>query len=306
MRAGKVADDPVLVTGAAGLIGSAVLRKLHDRAVPVVAVVRDRRAEACSASFPIDLESPDASMLLDAAFPRLSGIIHCAASFPAVDSGADAESCAARNLRIDANVAALARAKRVRLVYCSSVSVYGNSEPGKQVSENVQLRPDGPYALSKVAGELAVAAALNSFALLRITSPYGLPLRRRTVLGTFVERALAGKDVGYFGPGDRRQDFIHADDVAAACVAALLQVDFSGAVNICSGTETSMKVLAEMIIRLARTSSIARSVNEVDPQAGRRALFDRTLALHALGWEPSISMERGVAEIIEAMRRAGQ
>jgi nucleoside-diphosphate-sugar epimerase len=298
-----MSGDPVVVTGAAGLIGSAVQRLLRRRRVPVLALVRPGIDEGETASrLSLDLASTDAVAALQSTLPRISGIVHCAASFPAVDSGPDAERCAANNARLDANVAALARMRRVRVVYCSSVSVYGDGGASEPVREDHELHPAGPYAESKLAGERVFSTGATSFALLRISSPYGYPLLQRTVLRTFVQRALVGDDLLYFGAGERTQDFVHADDVAAACVSALVRTDFNGAVNICAGSEISMRALAQLVARTAGDGVIARSVDQPDVQSGRRALFDRTLALKTLGWEPSTMLEQGVADLLSAMR----
>ena len=300
----------MLVTGAAGLTGSAVVRLLRSRGTPTLSVVRPRPdnvdpgAES-ETRVELDLASTGA---LDAltALPPLAGIVHCAAGFPVVDSGPDAERSADVNQRMDSNVASLARDHAVRVVYCSSASVYGDPVPGSWVREGDPLRPAGPYAGSKVAGERGIRSTAPSSASLRITSPYGPAMTKSTVLRAFAARALAGEDVTYFGSGDRTQDFVHCDDVARACIAALLRTDVDGPVNVCAGAEVSMRDLAELTVRLAGTSAVARSVDRVDPQAGRRACYDRTLARERLGWEPSVTLASGLVGVMEAMREAAR
>lgn len=292
----------VLVTGGAGLIGTAVIRALRRLDELFVATVRPGgNLRGSREILEIDFESSSSAATL-ASLPEIGAVIHCAAATPAVDSGLEAERCGSANLRIDSTVADFARERHARLVFCSGASVYRPSNDGQPVREGDELRPDGAYTEAKVESEALIATRVSSFALLRITSPYGYPMTKRTVLRTFIERALAQDDLTYFGTGDRSQDFLHADDVAAAALSALAHPEFNGAVNICSGRETSMRELAELVARIASSGSVARSVDEPDPQAGRRAVFDRTLASEALGWEPAITLEDGIAAVMSAAR----
>ncbi|WP_183407097.1 NAD-dependent epimerase/dehydratase family protein [Nocardioides marmorisolisilvae] len=285
---------PVLVTGATGLVGSAVVRELQHSGQRVIGVSRRASGEAR-----IDLVSREAESDL-AKLGEIGGVIHCAAVFPAVDSGDGAEACRLANATMDAHVARLAQERLCRVVMCSSASVYGPHSTDDEVEEFGPTSPEGPYARGKLESELLFTGLGSGSVSLRITSPYGLDMTKRTVLTIFAEQARAGGPVIYFGNGTRTQDFVHVADVARACVSALGSESASGPFNIGSGRPIGMRELAELFVEEAGLGGFARASGTPDPQEHQRANYSIRRAAEVLGWVPTIDLLTGLRSLVRS------
>jgi UDP-glucose 4-epimerase len=288
--------DPVLVTGAHGMLGSAVVRRLRSQEVPVLAVARSGPGPGTQPvpGIVLDLISTGTDRL--SGLPALAGVIHCAAELPATHTSDAARTAADANERMDRAIVDLCEDRSLRLVYVSSASVYGETGP-VPVHETSPLQPPGPYAAAKRASEERIDRVLESFCALRPTAIYGPGQRAMTVLRLFLERATANEPIQYHGSGSREQDFVHADDVAEACVAAWATATGRSVVNVCSGAPVTRRELAELVVAAvpgsaSRTSGSGRP----DPQEGARARYDKSRAHELLGWEPRISLTQGVAD----------
>lgn len=97
------------------------------------------------------------------------------------------------------------------IVFCSSVSVYGDSE--ESITEVSELNPLTPYAKSKLLGEKIVKKH-DKYRIVRISSMYGETMKPTTFLPLIIQSALSNKKITLFGNGNRLQNYIHVDDVA--------------------------------------------------------------------------------------------
>ena len=295
-RAGRI-----LVTGGQGLLGAAVARRLAEAGVEVVAT-RRRAAPA-----PRGIDWFDADLTAREALIGLrpcDAVVHTAAVLPRTHQNSDAEAEA--NRQIDEGVFAAAQRWRANLVFTSSVAVYGDAlPPAHGLSEDRRPQPIGAYAVEKVWAEergrqLAASEGLQ-FTSLRVSAPYGPEQRSGTVLRTFVERAARGETLEYWGSGARQQDFIHADDVARACEAAL--ASGGGTFNVASGSPVSMRELAETIARAAGLPmSMVRAAGKPDAGEERRVAYSIARGRELLGWEPQISLPEGIRLWISRLR----
>jgi UDP-glucose 4-epimerase len=124
------------------------------------------------------------------------------------------------------------------------------------------------------------------------------------VLHLFIERALAGENLKYFGSGLRQQDFLHVHDAALAVLRAIECRDVNGVFNVCAGAPISMQALARLILQETRSQRSATASGGEDPQEDYRARFDNGRAAAAFGWRPTISLVEGVRQMISAYRDA--
>jgi UDP-glucose 4-epimerase len=288
----------ILVTGASGLVGDAVLRAVARAGREAIALSRERPAAGLAGVVPTtcDLAAPGAARLL-AELPGIAVVLHCAAQIPVSFSGEHAAQVAAANERMDAAVIGFCAARGIRLVYCSSVAVYGMIERGP-VDESAVVAPRGPYAAAKLASEQKIGNVLGSYANLRLCAPYGPGQRSRTVLRIFVERAKAGEVLSYHGSGAREQDFLHARDAAGALLHAADRPGTSGTFNVCSGAPISMKNLAELVVReVGSPGARVCAADTPDAEEQYRGRFDNSLAALRLGWRPKISLAEGLREL---------
>jgi nucleoside-diphosphate-sugar epimerase len=291
----------VLVTGANGLIGAQTAATLASAGLEVIRAARGHQKDDVAA-LAVDLSDPRALDVLSQ-LPPISAVAHCAAMIPLSFAGVDAERAAGTNRRIDSSIIEFCCQRDARLVYCSSVAVY-RDVASQVVSEAFPAVASGPYADEKLWAEARIREQLRSHAILRICAPYGPAQRSRTVLKIFIEQAIAGGELKYFGSGSRQQDFLHARDAAGAVLRAVERPQAHGVFNVCSGQPISMRELAQLVANLAGNAR-ARVVpsGQPDPQEDYRARFDTARAAEMLDWHPVVTLAEGVREMVD---RAGE
>lgn len=276
----------VVVTGAAGFIGRAVLRHLARTGTPTVAV--DRRPFVAPAPVRVltaDLLDDDPAVT--AALRAASAVIHLA-GFPSVRAaGVD---IAARRQRdnVDATERVLATVDpRVALVVASSSSVYGGTTSGRPSAESDPLRPRGGYARSKAEVERLCAEAVASGARVTTVRPFtvaGEHQRPDMALSRWIAAVRAGRPARVLGSLQRRRDVTDVRQVAAA-VIELARLGVPGPVNLGTGASVT---LAEMLDAVAAAVGRAPQV-ELVPAAAEEVsatLADTTRLRSLLGWVP--------------------
>lgn len=189
---------------------------------------------------------------------------------------------------------------KCHLIYASSCSVYGNAGVRLWREENAVF-PDNLYSLSKLVGELLFCERARNknlpLTVLRLNAPFGVKTRNKTVVNIFIEQALKGKDLVLFGSGKREQDFMFVEDMAEAFWSASKKRKY-GIFNIATGSSITMKKLADMIIRLTRSSSGIIYSDKPDPQGEVKVSIDIAKAKRELAFLPAYSLEDGLEECI--------
>ena len=296
----------LLVTGATGFIGSGLLAKLSDLGYQVCGV---SRSGGIVKGVPVDVVSC-ASRTALASYCRgksFDGVVHLAAAVPTDFCGADAKRSMLQNARMTMNVLEILGKQGVgSFIYASSTSVYGYPKESP-VTEETPVQPAGFYPLGKFVGELLCQQYQEELnlpvAILRISAPYGPGMRRETVVTKFVKKAILSEDLTLYGTGSRGQDFIHRDDVTNAIVYAF-QAKATGRFNVSTGVQTSMKKLAETILRVVGGSKSRIAYAGVDdPQESYRAAFSFEKARRSFGYQPEFPLARGVEEYAKVIRR---
>jgi UDP-glucose 4-epimerase len=276
----------VLVTGSAGLVGAAVCRRLNHEGIPFTAVWRTTKPdEAWRLDAPLiqaDLSDADALTAVDG----VTGVVHAAAALPSSFAGSERE--AAVNRRVDDRVLELARDWRVPIA--------------SSLDESAAIAPVGAYLEEKARTEqLGLQQSDAPFTALRVSAPYGSRQRARTVIQLFLERAVAGRPLEYYGTGSREQDFTWADDIGAAITLALRGP--GGVFNIATGRPVTMRELAETVAAVAGLPPGAvRAAGREDPQEGATARFDVGAAARELGWTAATTLDAGIARLLGELR----
>ena len=303
----------VLVTGAAGLIGSAVTRLLVARGYRVVAcddfsigTWRDGHDE-------LVWEQLDVT---DAAFPlRLAGhgveaVVHCAAH-----PGGRSLQEPSDNVRVNAlgsmRVFEWCARVGIPVVYLSSSAVYGEQPPAP-ITETAALRPGTVYGICKVACEhflrvLGAGAGLQ-WTVLRLFATYGAghrPSVHQGIVNVMLTQLLAGHTVVVRGSLDRRRDLVYVDDAARAIVDCLVNPSTRGRiVNVGTGVPMTVR---DVLIELCRT--LGRRLNdlaitEAEPTVGDPQYSVADIGqLTRLGWAPQVSFRVGVERLVRERRR---
>lgn len=246
----------VLVTGAAGFLGARLCGALVARGDAVVAV---DDLSACPGARLLDgiEDCIDLHVLDVRSRHRLHGlpsggfdrVYHLASSFANARSLEEPARDYAINVAGTANVLELARARGCGLfIYTGSSSSYGAvSVPFR---EEGPMKPETPYARTKLRGEELVAASGLDYAVLRLFNVYGpgdYPGRYRNVIPSFVAQATAPNPGLVVTGGDATRDFTYVDDV----MACLLESDRAAGriVNVGTGVETPTLDLADWVRR---------------------------------------------------------
>lgn len=198
-------------------------------------------------------------------------------------------------------VRALEAARRVgakKFVYAASSSCYGLATE-VPTTEDALIQPQYPYALSKYQGEQAVLHWGRVYHLpvnsIRIFNAYG-PRSRTTgaygaVFGVFLAQKLANKPFTVVGDGTQTRDFVFVTDLARAFLAAA-ETELSGEVfNVGAGKPQSVNRLVELL----KGDVIYVPKRPGEPDC---TWADISKIRNSLGWEPQVSFEEGVAEML--------
>jgi UDP-glucose 4-epimerase len=185
-----------------------------------------------------------------------------------------------------------------KFVYAASSSCYGLAQV--PTAETALIQPQYPYALSKYQGEQAVFHWGQVYKLpvnsIRIFNAYGT--RSRTsgaygaVFGVFLAQKLAGKPYTVVGDGTQKRDFVYVTDVARGFYAAAVTEKNGESYNVGAGNPQTVNRLVELL---------GGEVVYVPKRPGEP---DCTWAeigkiREALGWEPKVSLEQGVGEMLK-------
>jgi len=193
-----------------------------------------------------------------------------------------------------------------KVVAASSASVYGLAEEFPTTEKHHPYDNDTIYGAAKTFNEglLRSFAAMRDlrYVALRYFNVYGPRMDIHglytEVLIRWMERIEAGQPPLILGDGLQTMDFVYTEDIARANLLAATD-DVTGQVfNIGSGTETSLRELAAMLLRVMGSDlepefGPARSVNGVT-----RRLADVSAAAEHLGWKPEVGLEEGLARLV--------
>jgi UDP-glucuronate 4-epimerase len=310
----------VVVTGAAGFIGSHVVEALLARGEDVVGLdgFNDaysptiKRANlaplASQARFRLvegDIRDPAA---LAEALPagRVEAVVHLAALAGVRPSVVDPGPYVDVNVRGTALVierAAAAGARR--FVLASSSSVYGNSERVPFTEDDAAVRPVSPYGASKRSAELMAVAASTlhemGVTILRLFTVYGPRQRPEMAIHAFTRLILAGRPVPVFGDGLAARDYTFVTDVVDGILAAL---ELPGRFTILNLGGSRSVELSELVQAIGRACGRPVAIERRPDQAGdvRRTWADISRARSLLGWEPRIGLEDGIARFVAWFR----
>jgi nucleoside-diphosphate-sugar epimerase len=278
----------VLVTGASGFVGRALVEELRhaDGAYEVRQLGRsdgdladDGVAEAAAAN-----AAPDV-------------IIHSAARIGVVRCEEEPELAVRSNVVATALVARAAAAHGARLVYVSTSDVYGSAAAA---DEHTPPAPESLYALTKLWGEQAAELyAPAGLAILRLANPYGPgvdPGQPKGAVPTMLRQAAAGERIPVFRSEAR--SFCWIGDVVRA-IRLVLDAGGDGTFNI--GADGELIPLVD-VARLAceLTGAPQTLIEEVEPPPGRVMTRIATERIRALGWRPEVALDEGMRMLLDA------
>jgi UDP-glucuronate 4-epimerase len=288
-----------VVTGAAGFIGSQLAEKLLQAGHEVVAVdcftdyydpaLKEENAAGLDVTR-LDLAEDD----LDLA--GVDGVFHLAGQ-PGVRSFGDVfEDYVRRNLLASRKVFEAAASARVRVVFSSSSSIYGEAER-YPTPEETEPRPISPYGITKLGCEQLAHAYAQGFGLeavvLRYFTFYGPRQRPDMALARIVDALARGSSFELYGDGLQSRSFTYVADGIEATMAAMERAEAGAVYNVGGGEEATMR---EAISTLERVSGRTLDLVESPVVAGdvRRTSADVTRIGRDLGWRATTTLEDGL------------
>ncbi|MCX4578351.1 GDP-L-fucose synthase [Streptomyces sp. NBC_01571] len=291
----------VFVAGHRGLVGSAVARRLAAEGHEVLTRTRAELDLRDAARTALELAAlrPDAVVLAAA---KVGGIMA---------NSTQPVQFLEENLQIQLSVIAGAHAAGVgRLLFLGSSCIYPKHAP-QPISEDALLT--GPleptneaYALAKIAGIVQVQSYRRQYGASYIsampTNLYGpgdnFDLETSHVLPALIRRfheaaAEGREEIVLWGSGTPRREFLHVDDLAAACAVLLRSYDGDEPVNVGCGNDLTISELAATVAEVTGfTGRIAWDTNR--PDGTPRKLLDIS-RIAELGWKPAIPLRDGIA-----------
>lgn len=193
-----------------------------------------------------------------------------------------------------------------RVVLVSSGTVYGN-QPVQPVVETAIPNPRAPYAVSKLAAEYYVKSIGALWGIetvcLRVFNAYGpgqhVPPVHTPVIPNFLRQAWENGTIVIHGDGNQTRDYVYVDDVVDAMTSASSAPDINNlTINVGSGTETSIRELARIVIEV--TGGHPEVVYNPRNEGGlSRLCADLTLARSTLGYEPKTLLIEGLKKTME-------
>lgn len=316
----------VIVTGAAGFIGSHVVERLLARGDAVIGVDsfdpfydpaikrRNLRAALASDAFAlVEADIRDGATLVDAA--REAGgegadaVVHLAARAGVRPSIAEPLLYSQVNVDGTVNVLEMARALGTgRFVFGSSSSVYGNAARVPFAESEPADEPISPYAATKRAGELACRVWHHlyglSVACVRYFTVYGPRQRPDLAIHAFARKLSRGEPLTLFGDGTSRRDYTYVSDIVDGTEAALAFTGGEPGFDVFNLGESQTTTLLRLVELLSAAMGVTPAIEWKPAQPGdvERTCADVSRARRVLGYAPRVPVEDGIPRFVEWFR----
>ena len=314
MQSGKI-----LVTGAAGFIGSHLCERLLGDGLTVIGVdnfddfydpqIKRRNISECLKNDKFQLVEADIrdSSAMEKAAEGTEVIVHLAARAgvrPSIEQPI---------LYVDVNVNGTmilldaARKNKIdKFIFASSSSVYGNNKkvPFSE-DDNVDF-PISPYAATKKAGELLCHTYHHLFGIsitcLRYFTVYGPRQRPDLAIHKFARLIEQGKPVPVYGDGTMMRDFTYIDDIIDGTFAA---IERCNGYNIYNLGECQPIAVNDLVVEIEKALGKKAAIEYLPLQPGdvEITFADVTRAAEKLGYNPSTDIQAGLAEFVTWLRR---
>jgi UDP-glucose 4-epimerase len=306
----------ILVTGGAGFIGSHLVDRLLQDGHRVVVIDNETTGRreyvpATASYFQGNVANVDD---IERAFKNnLDAVCHIAGQVSIIRSFSDPLLDLRTNVQGTVNVLQLCLKYHVpRLLHASSMTVYSSGAP-LPTTEDAPCEPISYYGITKYSAERYVRTTAERVDLdfdfhvtcFRMYSVYGprqaLDNPYQGVLGIFLGNLLRGDPITIFGDGEQSRDFVYIDDIVNGWLDALDNpASYGRVLNLGSGRRLTINRLADFVLAAFNHSRSDYPVvyAPVRPGDQRRVEADITQARVALGWEPQVSFDAGLAETV--------
>jgi UDP-glucuronate 4-epimerase len=312
--------ETVLVTGAAGFIGSNLCRELLAQGYKVVGVdnfddtyaraFKEEQIAPCmgDSNFElVELDICDRAKLMELAKRTMPAyIVHLAAKADTRKAVDDPFPYVDTNITGTLNVFEVGREVGVKnIAAASSSSVYGNDTEMPLKESSPAVHPISPYGATKRAGELFAYAYHHNFGLnitcLRFFNAYGENNRPTMVPYKWALALLKGEEIEMSGSGTRRRDYTYIGDIVAGTILAMQKPLGFEIINLGNSSPLSLK---ELLSVFEKVIGVTAKVKERPSHKAsvEETYADVTKAKDLLGWEPTTPTEEGVSRLVAWVR----
>lgn len=282
----------ILVTGAAGFIGTSLVKKLKQLGHSVVSI------DIQQSDHIVDITDLQSFSILNKY--KFDLIYHLAAQSYGRGSLENPHKDLHWNAVGTLNVCLYAQQQGIKkIIYTSTMAVYGDRD---LANESDSLDPKSNYACSKLYGEYCIKRfseyGLNH-TIFRVFNTYGpgqdLDNQQKGIVNAFISQLKQGDKINVTGPLDRYRDLIYIDDVVDALICGLSDGLNNETFNVCSSKKTHIKELIDLIISVAGRKNV--TIKNVGSHAGDQmgTTGDNT-KLKSFGWNPKVSLKQGIYE----------
>ncbi len=315
----------ILVTGAAGFIGSNFVRMLLNRGEQVKLIAFDKLTYAGNLANLSDLlqKHPEKLNFVrgDICDPKavetvwdqqgVTEVVHFAAESHVDRSILGSGPFVQTNVVGTQVLLDVAKAKGVeKFLYVSTDEVYGTlpeDKPEIKFTEETPLQPNSPYSASKAAGDCLVRSYFHTFHLPVLTTrcsnnygPYHFPEK---LIPLFVTNLMEGKKVPLYGDGMNIRDWLYVEDHCDAIWTVLNKGRFGEVYNVGGNNEITNRVITETLIReMGKRWDDCVTYVKDRPGHDRRYAIDASKMKNELGWSPKHKFEQAIKTTIQWYR----
>jgi len=315
-------DQPVLITGGLGFIGSNLARRLAllgARVTVIDSLIPQYGGKLCNLSgiddrLKINIADVRDEYSMDYLVRGQAFIFNLAGQVSHLDSMHNPYTDLDINCRSQLSILEACRRHNpgVRIVYSGTRQVYGRPRY-LPVDEGHPIDPVDVNGVNKVAGEWYHIVYHRAYGLrttsLRLTNTYGPRMRvvdaRQTFLGVWLRRLIDGDEILVYGDGSQRRDFNYVDDAVAALMAAAGAEAAIGEIyNLGGGEVISLGALAALLVELNNGGRYRlvpfpeeQKAIDIGDYYGSYAKLEA-----ALGWRPLVALRDGLARTLEFYR----
>ena len=280
----------ILVTGASGFIGRALVKKLSSQGLQVISVNS------------ADGDIADRHTLEKHVQQNIAHVFHLAGKTFVPDSWVNPQGFYQTNVLGTVSILEFCRSNSIPLTYVSAY-VYGhpNTLP---ICEDSAIKPNNPYAMTKWLAEQACEFYSNTYSFpvttIRPFNAYGIGQSQNFLIASIISQALDGGESIVVKDLTPRRDYVYLEDLLNALAATLNTENRYRVYNIGSGVSLSVKNVIDVIQNVV---GINKSI--ICDEVVRRSelidvVADISRARNELGWQPEYSFQAGIESIINA------